>query len=71
MQLSEDKRAAFLRGRLAILGFRATTADCKHLLELCRSHGWKFTAANASNEMVAAAKGHTPESIWNQMWEQS
>lgn len=70
-QLSIDKKAAFVRGRLAILGFRATTAECKQFLELCEAQGWRFTAGAASNEMLAAAKGHTPEVLWKQMWENS
>ena len=69
MQLSQDKKIAFLRGRLAILGFRATTAECKQLLELCLAQGWKFTASGATTEMVEAGKGHTPEVIWRQMWD--
>lgn len=71
MQLSPDKKVAFLRGRLAILGFRATTAECKQLLDLCLAQGWKFTASGASNEMLAAAKGHTPEVLWKQMWDEA
>lgn len=71
MQLSEDKRVNFLRGRLAILGFRATTAETKQLLELCLAQGWKFTASGASNEMIASAKGVTPEVLWRQMWEKA
>lgn len=69
MQLSEDKKAAFLRGRLAILGFRATTAQCQQLLQLCQAQGWKFTAANATNEMKDAVIAQGPEAIWRQMWE--
>ena len=71
MQLSIEKKSNFLRGRLAILGFRATTAECKQLLELCEAQGWKFTASGPSNEMLAAGKGHTPDVIWKQMWEQA
>lgn len=70
-QLSLDKKVAFLRGRLAILGFRATTAECKQLLELCLAQGWKFTAVGATENMVHAAKGHTPEVIWKQMWDEA
>jgi hypothetical protein len=71
MQLSSEQKAIFLRGRLAILGFRATTAQCKNLLELCQSHGWKFTSSSATQPMTDAAKGHTPEITWRQMWEQA
>jgi hypothetical protein len=70
-QLSVEKKATFLRGRLAILGFRATTVECKQLLELCEAQGWKFTASGPTNDMLAAAKGHNPENIWKQMWEQA
>lgn len=70
-QLSLDKKVAFLRGRLAILGFRATTAECKQLLELCLAQGWKFTAVAATDNMTQAAKGHTPEVIWKQMWDEA
>jgi len=69
MQLTEDRKAAFIRGRLAILGFRATTAECKQLLQLCHAQGWKFTAANATNEMREAVVAQGPEAIWRQMWE--
>ena len=71
MQLSPDKKVAFLRGRLAILGFRVTTAECKQLLDLCLAQGWKLTASGASNEMIASAKGHTPEVLWRQMWDEA
>lgn len=70
-QLSLDKKVAFLRGRLAILGFRATTAECKQLLELCLTQGWKFTAAQATEDMAKAAKGNTPELIWKHMWDEA
>ena len=70
-QLSLDKKVAFLRGRLAILGVRATTAECKQLLELCLTQGWKFTAVGATENMVQAAKGHTPELVWKQMWDEA
>lgn len=69
-QTSDDLKHNFIKGRLAILGIRVTTAQCKQFLELSHAHGWKFAAETPSEAMLEAAKGHTPEILWKQMWEQ-
>ena len=70
MQTQDELKYAFIKGRLAILGVRVTTAQCKQFLELSLAHGWKFAAEVPSEAMLEAAKGHTPEVLWKQMWEQ-
>lgn len=83
-QLSEQKFAQLMKTRLAKFGCRLTDDDAVSLMVLLRAQGYKLTAREPEEEMLAAVDGvlyekggegkassalHASQLVWQKMWE--